>query len=49
MIFELQNEGLMRSLNTAVWPRSGFMFIGETEQGTHVRVRYFEGARVPPS
>jgi hypothetical protein len=48
MIFELQNEGLMRTLNTAVWPRSGFMFIGETRHGTHVRLRYFEGARVPP-
>jgi hypothetical protein len=47
MIFELQNEALMRSLNTAVWPRSGFMFLGETPHGTHVRVRYFEGARVP--
>ena len=48
MIFELQNEGLMRTLNTAVWPRSGFTFIGDTPHGAHVRVRYFEGARVPP-
>jgi hypothetical protein len=46
MIFELQNEGLMRTLNTAVWPRSGFTFIGDTPHGTHVRVRYFEGAQV---
>jgi len=48
MIFEVENEFLMRSLNTAVWPRSGFTFIGDNALGAHIRVRYFEGARVPP-
>jgi hypothetical protein len=48
MIFELQNEGLRRHLNMAVWPKSGFTFIGENPQGDHVRIFYFPGATIPP-
>jgi hypothetical protein len=47
LIFELENDALMRSLNSAVWPLTGTTFIGENPIGAHVRVRYFRGARVP--
>ena len=49
MIFVLENEGLKRHLNQAVWPATGFAFIGENQRGDPIRVRYFEGATVPPS
>ena len=48
ILFELENEDVMRGLNVAVWPRTGYTFIGENTSGAHVRVRWFEGARVPP-
>jgi hypothetical protein len=48
LLFELENEDVMRGLNVAVWPRTGYTFIGENTRGSHVRVRWFEGARVPP-
>lgn len=47
MVFELQNELLKRSRNEAVWPTTGFVFIGENPRGDHVYVRYFAGAEVP--
>jgi hypothetical protein len=48
LFFELQNDHLMRSLNSAVWPLTGTAFIGENPIGAHIRVRYFRGAQVPP-
>jgi hypothetical protein len=48
ILFDLENEEVMKGLNTAVWPRTGYTFIGESSLGAHIRVRYFEGARVPP-
>lgn len=47
MIFALENEGMQRHLNTAVWAHSRFVFIGENQHGWHIRVYYFPGARVP--
>jgi hypothetical protein len=47
ILFDLENEEVMKGLNTAVWPRTGYTFIGENPLGAHIRVRYFEGARVP--
>jgi hypothetical protein len=47
MIFELEHEGMRRHLNTALWAHSRFVFIGEKQNGWHVRVYYFPGARVP--
>lgn len=48
ILFELENEDVMRGLNAAVWPQTGYTFIGENTRGSHVRIRWFEGARVPP-
>lgn len=47
MIFALENEGMQRHLNTALWAHSRFVFIGEDQHGRHIRVYYFPGARVP--
>jgi hypothetical protein len=48
IIFELENQGLQRHFNKALWLPSDFTFVGENAQGAHVRVHYFPGARVPP-
>jgi hypothetical protein len=47
IVFELENVGLQRHLNTAHWPYSDFTFIGEDHRGWHLRVHYFPGAVVP--
>jgi hypothetical protein len=47
LLFELENEDVMRGLNVAVWPQTGYTFIGENTRGSHVRVRYFPGAKIP--
>jgi hypothetical protein len=45
--FELQNKGMRKYLNTAIWQPVDFIFIGDSERGDPVRVHYFPGARVP--
>jgi hypothetical protein len=48
MIFEVENEGLRRIKNLAVWRHTDFVFIGERpEDGAHLRVFYFPGALAP--
>jgi hypothetical protein len=47
IVFELENEVVKRFFPQAVWPRTGFAFIGETSTGSHVRVYYFPGASAP--
>jgi GNAT superfamily N-acetyltransferase len=47
IIFEIENEILKRFEPRAVWPRTGFAFIGETPRGAHVRVHYFPGVLAP--
>jgi transposase InsO family protein len=47
IIFEIENEILKRFEPKAVWPRTGFVFIGENARGAHVRVYYFPGALAP--
>lgn len=47
MTFAVQSEILKRVRNQAVWPTSGFAFIGEDEAGAHHRVHYFPGALAP--
>lgn len=46
--FELQNEGMRKYINTAIWQPVDFIFIGDSERGAPVRVHYFPGAHVPP-
>jgi hypothetical protein len=46
--FELQNQGMRKYINTAIWQPVDFIFVGDNERGDPVRVHYFPGARVPP-
>lgn len=45
--FEVENAGLKRRMNRAVWRQTDFAFIGENARGDHVRVHFFPGARAP--
>jgi hypothetical protein len=47
IIYEIENQGLRRVFPQARWPTVKFQFIGENEQGWHVRVYYFPGALAP--
>lgn len=46
LLLEVQNEAIQQHLTTAVWPRTGFVYIGRNSRGDHVRVSYFDGARI---
>ena len=45
--YEVENEGLKRYFNRALWLPTDFTFIGENEGGDHVRVHWFPGAEAP--
>jgi hypothetical protein len=45
--FELENPGVRKYLNTAIWQPVDFIYIGDNDRGVPVRVHYFPGARVP--
>ena len=47
MIYEVENELLKSLFPNAVWKPADVLFIGENEQGAHVRVHYFAGALAP--
>ena len=47
IIYEVENEGLKRDADQALWLPTLVTFIGENERGDHVRVRYFPGALAP--
>jgi hypothetical protein len=46
--FELENKGMRKYINPAIWQPVDFIYIGDNERGVPVRVHYFPGARVPP-
>ena len=48
LVYEVENEGLKRHFNDALWLPTDVTFIGENERGDHVRVRYHPGAAAPP-
>jgi hypothetical protein len=45
--FELQNKGMRKYINPAIWQPVDFIFVGDNDRGDPVRVHYFPGARVP--
>jgi hypothetical protein len=47
LIMEIENEFLKSYYVAGYWRLSEFWFIGESENGAHVRVHYFPGATVP--
>jgi hypothetical protein len=48
VILQLQNERLAAHYNEAYWWQSGFVYAGISRDEQQLRVRYFEGARLPP-
>jgi GNAT superfamily N-acetyltransferase len=46
ILFELENPTIQQARSEAIWPTTRFVFIGKNVRGDHVRVRYFEGARI---
>ncbi|MBX3015409.1 MAG: hypothetical protein KF832_28070 [Caldilineaceae bacterium] len=46
MVVEVQNEALRQFRTEAIWPHSGFVYIGRNGRGDPVRVAYFDGARI---
>jgi hypothetical protein len=38
----------LRERNRAIWHGSGFVYIGNSKEGNHIRVYYFKGARIQP-
>jgi len=46
MFMEVENEHLQKLRNQAIWPYSGFIYIGKNEKGHHLRVYYFKGALI---
>jgi hypothetical protein len=47
ILYEVENEGLKRYFDDAVWYPTDVIFIGENRRGDHVRVRYFPGTLAP--
>jgi len=48
IVFELENEGMRKYFNKAVWLPADFIFVGDNQNGFPVRIHYFPGARVGP-
>ena len=46
--FELENEGMRKYFNKAVWLPADFIFVGDNQQGVPVRIHYFPGVGVGP-
>ena len=48
VILQLQNERLARHYDEAYWWQSKFVYAGISRDGQQIRVRYFDGVRLPP-
>ncbi len=46
VFMEVQNEGVQKQMNQAVWPIVAFTYTGKNQRGDQERVYYFEGARL---
>jgi hypothetical protein len=44
IVYVVENEGLKRAFDQALWIPTGVTFIGVNAEDDHVRVRYFPGA-----
>jgi hypothetical protein len=47
ILFRVQSQILRRHVPQAVWPQTGFVFIGEDARGAQLRVHWFAGALAP--
>ncbi|MEM7114422.1 MAG: hypothetical protein AAF614_18450 [Chloroflexota bacterium] len=48
ILVEAENEILKTKHTLAIWPHSGMVFVGYNQRGDHIRVFYFDGARIQP-
>jgi hypothetical protein len=46
VILELENSRFGNTLRAAVWPSTGFIYIGKSQRNLDLRLRYFRGARL---
>jgi hypothetical protein len=44
LMFVLENQEIAASYRQAVWPRTGFIFLGYDKRGRQVRIFYFDNA-----
>ncbi|MBS0437853.1 MAG: hypothetical protein JSS33_00430 [Proteobacteria bacterium] len=49
VILEMENARFGEALQRAWWPSTGFVFIGKSQRGLDLRVRYFRGAKLKPA
>jgi hypothetical protein len=48
VILEMENARFGQALQRAWWPSTGFVFIGKSQRGLDLRVKYFRGAKLKP-
>ncbi len=46
IVLEMENARFGESLKRAWWPSTGFVFIGKSQRGLDLRVKYFRGAKL---
>jgi hypothetical protein len=44
VVMELENTGLVETLNMPIWPINPFIYIGKSQRNLELRVQYFDGA-----
>ena len=49
VLLELENERFRERFRKATWWNPPFVYIGRSERGLDLRVRYFKGARLKPA
>lgn len=49
VVLELENTRFGEALKRAWWPNTGFVFIGKSQRGLDLRVKYFRGAKLKPA
>jgi hypothetical protein len=48
VILEMENKRFGETLKRAWWPSTGYVFIGKSQRGLDLRVKYFRGAKLKP-
>ena len=46
VVMELENTGLVETLNMPIWPVNPFIYIGKSQRNLELRVQYFRGAQL---
>lgn len=49
VVLELENTRFGEAMQRAWWPNTGFVFIGKSQRGLDLRVKYFRGAKLKPA